>query len=138
MYYTGEHLRQDWNAAASLLQNPANQGDLNAQHYLGAIYIQGGFGVAANYREAARWLTRAAKQGDENSQFGIGSLYRAGYGVPKDPVLAYMWLDLAAAGGPSADQARASRDALESGMTPEQIAEAGRLVREWKPISEKQ
>ena len=46
-------------------------------------------------------------------------------------VLAYMWVNLAAAQGE--DKYKDVRDALEKVMTPAQIAEAQRLSREWKP-----
>ena len=42
-----------------------------------------------------------------------------------------MWLSLAAMHGQ--DTAREKRDALATTMAPEQIAEAQRLTREWKP-----
>jgi hypothetical protein len=42
-----------------------------------------------------------------------------------------MWLNLAARGGEPG--AARTRDGLEPFMTAEQIAEAQRLTREWKP-----
>jgi hypothetical protein len=42
-----------------------------------------------------------------------------------------MWFSLAAANG--MDAAANARDRLEAQMTPDQIAEARRLTREWKP-----
>jgi len=42
-----------------------------------------------------------------------------------------MWLNLAAAAGDA--NARATRDTISDQMTPEQIAEAQRMSREWKP-----
>ncbi len=50
-----------------------------------------------------------------------------------------MWLNLGAAGSPSGklrDAAVDSRDDIAKLMTPAQIAEAHRLVREWKPKKE--
>ena len=56
-------------------------------------------------------------------------MYGRGDGVPADNVLAYMWFHL------SADQGNGSAledmDLIEQRMTPEQIAEAQRLSREW-------
>jgi TPR repeat protein len=58
-------------------------------------------------------------------------MYADGDGVPKDLVIAYMWLNLAAAKGEP--NAKANRDNIERQMTPDQIAEAQRLSRQWKP-----
>ena len=44
-------------------------------------------------------------------------------------MLAYMWHNLAAAQG--SENAQAAKDLLEEEMTPEQIAEAQRMSREW-------
>lgn len=47
---------------------------------------------------------------------------------------AYMWVVLAVAGGD--EKAIAGRDVLAAEMTAEQIAEAQKLAREWKPSVE--
>ena len=59
-----------------------------------------------------------------------------GRGVTQDYVLAHMWYNLAAARlppGEDGDMAVRNRDLIAKRMTPEQIAEAQRLAREWKP-----
>ena len=56
-------------------------------------------------------------------------MYTLGFGVPEDDLLAYMWLNLAAAQG--IVDAQRGKDPLEQQMTREQIAEAQRLSREW-------
>ena len=58
-------------------------------------------------------------------------MYENGEGVPQDFVQALKWFDLAASGGD--DAAGKNRDSLAESMTPDQIAEAQRLAREWKP-----
>ncbi len=80
--------------------------------------------------EAARYFLTAAKQGHAYAQFELGKLYRDGHGVPKDYVLAYMWMNIAAASG--SEQSEQNRDELAKHMTREQIAEAQRLSRECK------
>jgi len=50
--------------------------------------------------------------------------------VQKDLVQAYMWVNLAVQKG--FDQAKELRDAIEKQMTPEQLAEAQRLVAEYQ------
>ncbi len=51
----------------------------------------------------------------------------AGHGVPQDYVQAHMWYSLAA------ERSSPGEDRVEAKMSPEQIAEAQRLAREWKP-----
>ncbi len=61
-------------------------------------------------------------------------MYGNGMGVTQDLVQAYVWLSLAAAQGNAV--ALGNRDTAAGLMTPEQIAEAQRLAREWKPKAE--
>ena len=68
----------------------------------------------------------------------LGGMYWIGHGVPQDRVAAHMWLSLAAAQVSTAnrDTYVEARDAAAEEMPPEQIAEAQRLAREWKPTVE--
>ena len=84
-----------------------------------------------DYAEAAKWNRRAAEQGLANAQYNLGLMYNNGQGVPQDYVQAHMWSTLAAAQG--YEGAKNTRDYLAKRMTSEQIAEARRLAREWKP-----
>ena len=113
------------------------QGDANAQNNLGIMYINGE-GVPQDYAEAAQWYRLAADQGHTNAQFILGVMYQEGEGVPQDLVAAHMWLSLAAEESPATNRVTDElRDNVEEDMTSEQIAEAQRLAREWKPISER-
>ena len=77
------------------------------------------------------WDRKAADQGNAPARYNLGRMYAQGLGVAQDKSLAHMWLNLAAAQGLEA--ARSARDNLAANMTPDQIAEAQRLAREWKP-----
>ena len=94
-----------------------------------------GEGVPQNYKEALKWYRRAADQGDAAAQFNLGLAYTQGKGVSKDYILAHMWLNLAASDmtGEYRKKAVETRDTVAIRMTPEQITEALRLAREWKP-----
>ena len=61
----------------------------------------------------------------------LALMYSAGWGVPQDFIIAYKWWNMAAADGLS--QAGYWRDRIAKQMTPDQIAEAQRLCREFKP-----
>jgi TPR repeat protein len=121
--------RQDYTAAFQLCRPLAEQGDARAQTGLGGLYYNGQ-GVQRDYAEAAKWARKAAEQGYASAQAYLGIMYWNGQGVPQDAVLAYMWLNLAAAQEPDAV---GKRDVAASQMAPEQIAEAQRMAREWKP-----
>ena len=72
---------------------------------------------------------KLADQGDAKAQYRLGVFYN-GEGVPKDYVLAYMWVNLSLAEDNNI-KAKESIDNLEKEMTPEQIEEAQKLSREW-------
>ena len=93
--------------------------------------------LRGDYETAVRLYRKAAEQGDALAQSELGAMYFNGQGVPRDDVLAYMWLDLAAAQGsqdaPEGYDASLSfrRVHVAKFMTREQIAEAQGLARVW-------
>ena len=117
------------------LRERAAAGDAEAQFNLGKMYEAGRGGLKQDYAEAERWYRRSAEQGDVFAQASLGILHRFGKGVRQDLVQAYMWFELAAS--PASEGALESiaemREAIAARMTPEQISEARRLAREWKP-----
>ena len=138
-YYAGRGVPQDDAAAVRWTWLAAEQGYAPAQYNLGLLYFRSR-GVLGDDAEAARWYRAAAEQGYAPGQGGLGYMYAYGAGVERDPVRAYMWLELARTGADS-DFARElyarQRDELESEMTAEQVGEAQRLAREWKPATQR-
>ena len=63
----------------------------------------------------------------------LGVMYAVGQGVPQDLARVHMWFSLAAAQGD--ESATKNQDISARRMTPAQIAQAQKLVREWKPKS---
>ena len=118
------------------LRELAAKGDAAAQSNLGFRYIAGQ-GVPQDYAEAVRWCRKAADQGDITAQFNLGISYATGRGVPQDFVEAHMWLNVAASRAEGKDQKRCAeaRESAAEKMTSQQIAEAQRRAREWKPKS---
>jgi TPR repeat protein len=88
-----------------------------------------GRGVPQDDVEAAKWYPQAAEQGHADAQYNLGLMYANGEGVAEDDVMGYMWWDLAAAQGYEA--AKENKGMISKRMTPEQIAEAQKLSREW-------
>ncbi len=129
MYYEGQGLPQDYGEAVKWFRLAADQGLALAQNSLGTMYANGR-GVPQDDQEAAKWFRLAAEQGDALGQLNLGFMYATGQGVPKDNVLAYMWANLAASQG--SEGAVKNRDILARSITPNQLAEAQRLAREWK------
>jgi|TARA_B110000908_G_C10201149_1_gene425394 TPR repeat protein len=86
-----------------------------------------GRGVPKDDKEAVRWHRLAAKQGHAMAQYNLGGAYNTGRGVPEDTVVAYMWANLAGANGYDATELK---EDLESKMSPENISEAQKLIRQ--------
>jgi TPR repeat protein len=108
----------------------AQQGYAPAQVGLSLAYSSGKGGIRDNV-EAIKLLRLSAAQGEAMAQYLLGIYYSNGLYVPKDNVLAYMWLNLSTA--QEYEEAKSSLLLIEKTMTVEQIAEAQRLSREWKP-----
>jgi TPR repeat protein len=137
MYYHGRGLKQDDSQAAKWFRLAADQGEARAQFNLGVMHAEGQ-GVPQDNAEALRWYRLAANQGEARAQFNLGVSYAEGHGVEQDYVLAYMWFNLAVPRFlPSESDRRQAaiynRDLTASKMSREEIAEAQRLAREWKP-----
>ncbi len=125
--------RGDYATAMRIFRQLADQGNADAQYNLGVMYDKGR-GVTQDYAAAVRWYRKAAEQNHADAQTILGFMYEKGRGVTRDYVQAHMWYNLARARGQKI--ARKNRDRLAKQMTPEQIGEARRLAREWKPTSE--
>lgn len=108
----------------------ADSGNVEAQYWTAYNYEHGRV-FPRSQLEAASWFQRAANGGDTTSMIILGFMYENGRGAPQDYILAHMWFNLAAARG--CDGIDASRDRVAKLMTPDQITEAQRLAREWKP-----
>jgi TPR repeat protein len=136
VFYRGRGIQQDHTEAVKWFRRAAEQGDVSAQSYLGFMFSEG-HGVPQDYAEAVKWFRLAADRGDAQAQYNLGLSYAKGETGEPDNVSAYMWFNLAAARFAASDTRRsaavAGRDVVANKMTPEQIAEAQKRAREWKP-----
>jgi hypothetical protein len=130
MYVTGQGVPLDYGEAMRWYRKAAEHGSAEGTGLLGALYLYGN-GVPQDVAQALKLLHQAAERGDVRAKYTLANMYQYGRGVPQDYVLAHMWWNLLAAQGFL--PAQQLRDQLASKMTPEQIAEAQRLAREWKP-----
>lgn len=133
LYSKGEGVPQDYEEAVRLYKLAAEEGYALAQHNFASMYYFGQ-GVPKDYREAFRLLSLAAEQGLGSAQTMLGIMYTKETGIPQDYVQAHKWLNLAAASGD--EGARKIRDEIAKKMTPQQINQAQRLARDWKPTSQ--
>lgn len=69
----------------------AEQGDADAQYYLGLMY-NSGEGILQDYATAVKWYELSAEQGFSGAQYNLGFAYATGEGVVNDMTLAYMWI----------------------------------------------
>ncbi len=132
--YVAAYQRGDYATVIRELRPLAEQGNAEAQHYLGVMYGEG-HGVPQDYAEAVGWWRKAAEQGYADAQNNLGIMYANGEGVTQDYAQAHMWFNLAASRyppGEDRDKAVENRDFVAERMTPAQISEAERLARKWK------
>ncbi len=139
VYAKGRGVAQDYVEAAKWYRLAADQGYATAQYSLGGLYATGQ-GVPQDYVEAAKWYRLAADQGDPDAQYRLGLMYMMGQGVPPDDVRAHMWLNLSMTDGATTEWFEKTvgglRDTVAQRMSSEQIAEAEKLAREWKPTKQ--
>src|SRR5712692_2733388 len=127
MYWEGQGVLKDSDQAIKWFKLSAAQGNADAQFYLGSFYLLPHRDIA----EGAKWLRISAEQGNQDAQWLLGKAYLQGdKELPRDPVLAEMWLWLAAK-----DNLEFYENALrtaEREMTPQQIAKGKALEEAWK------
>lgn len=126
------YARGDYMRAVRELGPLVRRGDPKALAMLGYMY-EHGYGAPQFYDAAADLYLQAAAQGNPFAQGMLGLMYDKGQGVQQDFVLAYMWLNLAAARSSRHERSvyKRFRDAIASKMTADQIAEGQRLAYNW-------
>lgn len=112
----------------NLFLNRANEGNAEAQHQLGQLYLTGN-GTLQDFEEAVKWFTLAANQNYAPAQYELGLLYHTGQGVNIDLQKSYMWLNLSTAGG--FEQALLARDKVARSLNPMQLVQAQKAAKEW-------
>jgi TPR repeat protein len=128
------YARGDYIGAVKSLTPLALRGHAGAQAFLGFMY-ENGYGAPQAYDAATDLYVQAATRGNPFGQAMLGLMYDKGHGVPQDFVVAYKWLDLAAARAPQRerDYFLRLRNAVASKMSPAQISAGQRLALLWAP-----
>ena len=91
------YLRGEFSKAVVLLRPVAEQGDAQAQTYMGLLYERGQ-GIPQDYAESTKWFRLAAEQGKADAQYYLGNMYREVDGS-KDYAEAVIWYRKAAEQG---------------------------------------
>ena len=102
MYRNGKGVVQDDTQAVHYYTLAADNGNVDAQFYLGGMY--GNEGDTKDDVKALHYLTLASNQGDQMAQFYLGSMYEHGNGVAQDDVKSIHYHTLAADHGLGASQ----------------------------------
>jgi TPR repeat protein len=84
--------------AIRCLQKPADQGDAEAQAFLGDLYWHRE-DAKPDYTNAMKWYRRAADQGHTRAQNSLGLMYSLGLGVTRNLIEGTKWFRKAAEQG---------------------------------------
>ena len=133
MYDFGFGVARDDGEALAWYRRAADLGSAAAARAVGDFHKRGRGIGAPDVAEAARWYRRAAEGDDIRAQYELGQLHFTGSGVTRDYVAAYVWFSLAASQAPLSDNRKGLlelRNIAAARMTPAQLSEAERLVRQ--------
>ena len=120
--------------AVRLYRKASDQGHPVAQLLLANRY-RDGEGVAKSQEKMLELYYKAANQGYATAQYALVAIFYFGSDQP-ERVEAYKWAKLAALSlklDPHRTLMESTIEQLEEIMTPEELAEAERLISEWKP-----
>jgi len=73
------------------LRKTAEQGDAEAQFFLGLMYYGAELGLTKDYKEAIKWYRKAAEQDYAMAQYNLGFMYSKGFGVIQSGTAAADW-----------------------------------------------
>jgi len=122
------YTRGDFEAAFREWRPLANQGNVNAQNFLGILY-RDGQGVPQNYAEAVKWFRKGAEKNHAGAQFNLGGMYFNGWGVPQDYTMVVKWYSRAALQAYPKAQNHLCLMYRDGRGVPRDYAEAVRLFR---------
>lgn len=138
MYQMGAGTPVSYKDAAVWYRKSADAGKLDAIFTMGFVY-EGGVGLPRSLEEAFKWYKKSADRGFYTGILKVANMYGKGQGVPRDLVQSYLWFSIAELRAPKDGSDRYElpivRDKLASQITKEQVAEADRKAKTWKPTA---
>ncbi len=109
----------DFETAFNLWAPLAENGDADAQNYLGILYYLG-FGIQKDYKKALEWYERSARAGHADAQRNYGDMINFGRGMQKDNYKAYKWYFAASQQGNERAKRQLDVIAASGNLTPNQ------------------
>lgn len=120
-YRIGRGVQQDMATAQGWFERAARKGHVDAQATLGIMLFQGG-----NQTGGLRWLKQAALKGEPKAMLVYGTAMFNGDGIPRDPLLGYLFVTHAAETG--LDPAKRTLQRLDEILPVEQREKALQLA----------
>jgi TPR repeat protein len=116
----------DWFEAVIL----TNSGGIGTNEISRDLF-NGAFGafMAKSYDSAYAGFVELAESGSSVCQYYLGIMFLNGKGVLQDFCQAHMWLNIASSRGH--EKARKQLEKLTQSMSPEQVAQAQGIARQW-------
>ena len=138
LYHTGRGTPVSYKDAAEWYLKSANAGDVQGVFMMGVVY-EGGIGQPRSLPEAVKWYRKAADRGFYTGILKLANMYAKGQGVTKDLAQSYLWFAIAELRTPKDSSDRFElpivKDKLASQLTKEQVADAERKAKAWKPVA---
>ena len=97
-YAVGDGVPKDYQKAAEVFYELAEEGNDQGQYFLGMCY-RNGQGVAQDYKKAVKWLRKSAEQNNSEAQKILGLMDYAGERGSQDYYEAAKWFKKAAING---------------------------------------
>ena len=126
--------KHDFNAAVRLIEPLADQGNVEAEYFMGTFYLYG-YGVPMDPPQATSWYKRAfdhwqtqARAGNSQAMVEIACMLTAGLGVTRDDKAAVTWLRKAGDLGNSEAWAELGGLYVEGAGVPKDVTEGKRLL----------
>ena len=127
--------KHDFNTAVRLIEPLAEQGNIEAEYFMGTFYMYG-HGVPMDPPQATVWFRRAyghwetqARAGNAQAMVEIATMLTSGLGVTRDDKAAADWLRKAGDLGNSEAWAELGGLYVEGAGVPRDMAEGERLLK---------
>ena len=138
MYHMGMGVPASYKDAAEWYRKSADAGKVDAIFTMGIVY-EGGVGVARNVPEAVNWYRKSAERCFYPGMLKLADMFAKGRGVKKDNAQSYYWYTVAERYVPPTSNDRYElpivRDKLSAITPKEQVADADRKAKAWKPTT---
>lgn len=127
--------KHDFNTAVRLIEPLAEQGNIEAEYFMGTFYMYG-HGVAQDPLQATVWFKRAfghwetqARAGSPAAMVELAGMLTSGLGVTRDDKAAVDWLRKAADTGYADAWAELGELYVEGAGVPKDVSEGERLLK---------